>query len=191
MCKAMAKPRSLVQSSNNILATSFIVNLASWGELITNSSPTFSMSGIHFRVILGRREFTTSRVFQRSWNNTFGLTVSHPASLIRYQNFSSSPLRSKWTQHALPASFSAPNELVEASSAPKKVHKAFIALGSNLGNKVDWIEKACDEMVARGINIKRTSCLWETEPMYVTDQEKFVNGACEVRGRELMRKASN
>lgn len=35
-------------------------------------------------------------------------------------------------------------------------------------------------MDARGIKVKRTSSLWETEPMYVHDQDKFVNGACEV-----------
>jgi 2-amino-4-hydroxy-6-hydroxymethyldihydropteridine diphosphokinase/dihydropteroate synthase len=36
-------------------------------------------------------------------------------------------------------------------------------------------------MDARGIKVKRTSSLWETEPMYVLDQDRFVNGACEVR----------
>jgi 7,8-dihydro-6-hydroxymethylpterin-pyrophosphokinase len=42
------------------------------------------------------------------------------------------------------------------------------------------IEQACREMDARGIRVKRTSSLWETDPMYVLDQAKFVNGACEV-----------
>jgi 2-amino-4-hydroxy-6-hydroxymethyldihydropteridine diphosphokinase/dihydropteroate synthase len=58
---------------------------------------------------------------------------------------------------------------------------AYIALGSNLGDRIGWIEKACNEMDARGIRVKRTSSLWETEPMYVLDQDRFVNGACEVR----------
>lgn len=57
---------------------------------------------------------------------------------------------------------------------------AYIALGSNLGDRIGWIEKACNEMDARGIKVKRTSSLWETEPMYVLDQDRFVNGACEV-----------
>lgn len=35
-------------------------------------------------------------------------------------------------------------------------------------------------MEARGIHVKRTSSLWETEPMYYADQDRFVNGACEV-----------
>lgn len=69
-----------------------------------------------------------------------------------------------------------------ASSKPAAptVRTAYIALGSNLGDRIGWIEKACKEMDARGIKVKRTSCLWETEPMYVLDQDRFVNGACEV-----------
>ena len=58
---------------------------------------------------------------------------------------------------------------------------AYIALGSNLGDRVAMIEQACREMDSRGIRVKKTSSLWETEPMYVLDQERFVNGACEVR----------
>lgn len=57
---------------------------------------------------------------------------------------------------------------------------AYIALGSNLGDRVAEIERACNELDRRGIKVKRTSSLWETEPMYVKDQDRFVNGACEV-----------
>jgi 2-amino-4-hydroxy-6-hydroxymethyldihydropteridine diphosphokinase/dihydropteroate synthase len=39
-------------------------------------------------------------------------------------------------------------------------------------------------MTSRGINVLRTSSLWETEPMYVLDQNNFLNGVCEV-GRPL------
>lgn len=60
-------------------------------------------------------------------------------------------------------------------------HHAFIALGSNMGDRVAMIEQACKQMEASGrIRIKRTSSLWETKAMYVLDQDKFVNGACEV-----------
>ncbi|KAF5006386.1 hypothetical protein FDECE_7232 [Fusarium decemcellulare] len=65
------------------------------------------------------------------------------------------------------------------SKGPRKT-TAYIALGSNLGDRVAEIERACNEMDRRGIKVKRTSSLWETEPMYVTDQNRFVNGACEV-----------
>ena len=60
-------------------------------------------------------------------------------------------------------------------------HKAFIALGSNQGDRVSMIEEACRLMDESGvIRILRTSSLWETKAMYVLDQDKFVNGVCEV-----------
>ncbi|KAF2035170.1 folic acid synthesis protein-like protein [Setomelanomma holmii] len=60
-------------------------------------------------------------------------------------------------------------------------NRAFIALGSNLGNRVAMIEQACKEMEATGeMKILRTSSLYETRAMYVLDQDNFVNGACEV-----------
>lgn len=68
-----------------------------------------------------------------------------------------------------------------SSPKPRGPTTAYVALGSNLGNRVGWIEQACREMDSRGIRVKRTSSLWETEPMYVLEQDRFVNGACEVR----------
>ena len=60
-------------------------------------------------------------------------------------------------------------------------HRAFIALGSNLGDRIAMIEKACKEMEVRdNIRIVRTSSLWETKAMYVLDQGNFINGTCEV-----------
>lgn len=56
-----------------------------------------------------------------------------------------------------------------------------IALGSNVGNRVEEIEKACRAIDADpDMRIVATSFLYETKPMYVEDQERFVNGACEV-----------
>ncbi|CAO2652763.1 Nn.00g021740.m01.CDS01 [Neocucurbitaria sp. VM-36] len=50
-----------------------------------------------------------------------------------------------------------------------------------MGDRVAMIEQACKEMEATGkIRIKRTSSLWETKAMYVLEQDKFVNGACEI-----------
>lgn len=66
-----------------------------------------------------------------------------------------------------------------AAAEPAK-KRAYIALGSNLGDRIGWIEQACRAMDARGIRVVRTSSLWETEPMYVLEQAKFANGVCEV-----------
>jgi 2-amino-4-hydroxy-6-hydroxymethyldihydropteridine diphosphokinase/dihydropteroate synthase len=50
-----------------------------------------------------------------------------------------------------------------------------------MGDRIAMIEQACKEMEACGkIKVLRTSSLWETKAMYVLDQDKFVNGACEI-----------
>lgn len=59
-------------------------------------------------------------------------------------------------------------------------YRAFLALGSNLGNRVQMIELAVREMAYRGLTVVRTSALYETEPMYLKTQDSFINGTCEV-----------
>jgi 2-amino-4-hydroxy-6-hydroxymethyldihydropteridine diphosphokinase / dihydropteroate synthase len=60
-------------------------------------------------------------------------------------------------------------------------HRAFIALGSNIGDRFAVIEAACKSMESQGdIRIVQTSGLWETQAMYVEDQDSFLNGACEI-----------
>lgn len=58
---------------------------------------------------------------------------------------------------------------------------AFLGLGSNVGDRFANIEEACRALEKQdNIKLLRTSGLWETEPMYVIDQNRFLNGACEV-----------
>jgi hypothetical protein len=60
-------------------------------------------------------------------------------------------------------------------------HRAFIALGSNMGDRLQMIERACKLLEHSGeISILRTSSLWETKAMYVENQADFLNGVCEV-----------
>lgn len=66
-----------------------------------------------------------------------------------------------------------------ASTSPKH-RDVYLALGSNLGDRRAMIEAACRLMTDRGIRVLRTSHLYETEPMYVENQEKFHNGVCQV-----------
>ncbi|KAK5167192.1 trifunctional dihydropteroate synthetase [Saxophila tyrrhenica] len=57
----------------------------------------------------------------------------------------------------------------------------FIALGSNVGDRLKNIEDACNLMDADpDVRVLRTSSLYETPPMYVEDQERFLNGVCEI-----------
>lgn len=71
-----------------------------------------------------------------------------------------------------------------SSDAENGLHRAYLALGSNLGNRVETIESALREMSDRGLIILRTSALYETKPMYLENQEAFINGACEVCGTD-------
>lgn len=59
-------------------------------------------------------------------------------------------------------------------------HRAYIGLGSNEGDTLQNIEKACGLLGALDIHIKRTSLLYETKPMYLDAQPMFTNAVCEV-----------
>ncbi|KAK0669299.1 putative dihydropteroate synthase [Cercophora samala] len=116
------------------------------------------------------RNLRVSRIQQRPFSQT-APSLSDSLSFKKYtlsRNF-------KPKEVNLPAKMASP-----PPQDPARKRLAYIALGSNLGDRIGWIEKACAELDARGIKVKRTSSLWETEPMYVLDQDRFVNGACEV-----------
>lgn len=76
--------------------------------------------------------------------------------------------------------------VVEESSgggAAKKsntVHTAYLALGSNLGQREDNIYKAL-KVLAESCDIISTSALYQTPPAYVVDQPAFLNAACKIR----------
>jgi 2-amino-4-hydroxy-6-hydroxymethyldihydropteridine diphosphokinase/dihydropteroate synthase len=56
--------------------------------------------------------------------------------------------------------------------------KYVIALGSNMGDRFGWIERACREMEVAGLRIYATSGLFQTTAMYVENQDDFLNGVC-------------
>ncbi|RDL33734.1 uncharacterized protein BP5553_08102 [Venustampulla echinocandica] len=135
------------------------------------------------RVLIKARGFIPARLPRsRRSNASIPLTISivatrHLSSLAagRKKETSYSPRQlSPSIQRALD------DVLSKMQPEVKRAPRAYVALGSNLGDRVDWIEKACNEMQSYGIHILRTSSLWETDPMYVMDQEKFLNGVCEV-----------
>ncbi|KAL2912186.1 trifunctional dihydropteroate synthetase [Polyrhizophydium stewartii] len=71
-----------------------------------------------------------------------------------------------------------PLERTVAAASPATV---FLAVGSNLGNRVANIEQAIARLTAAGVTIADTSFLYETSPMYVTDQPLFLNACLKVR----------
>ena len=60
-------------------------------------------------------------------------------------------------------------------------HTAYIALGSNMGDREKLITDAVKKLDSvRGCTVKRVSDLIETPPYGVTDQEDFLNGCLEL-----------
>lgn len=58
-------------------------------------------------------------------------------------------------------------------------HVVYLALGSNLGDRVKHIEFGLSELSAKA-TLLDTSFLYETRPMYVVDQPLFLNAACKI-----------
>lgn len=60
------------------------------------------------------------------------------------------------------------------------MHTAYIALGSNLGDRKANLEEAVSFVAAAGIKVVKVSSWLETEPYGVTDQPMFMNGVMQV-----------
>ena len=70
--------------------------------------------------------------------------------------------------------------------APEDKHVVFIAMGSNLGNRVGTIEKSLEALRDSGIRVHDVSGLYESDPMYVEEQPRFLNAVCKVPCSHLM-----
>ncbi|KMT20892.1 2-amino-4-hydroxy-6-hydroxymethyldihydropteridine diphosphokinase [Clostridium cylindrosporum] len=60
------------------------------------------------------------------------------------------------------------------------MNKAYIAFGSNIGDRHKAVEDAFVMIEQRGMRITAKSKMYETEPYGYTDQPPFLNGAIEV-----------
>ena len=58
---------------------------------------------------------------------------------------------------------------------------AYVALGSNLGDKEKNLRRALLLLVQQGVEVLKVSSFITTEPYGVTDQPQFLNAVCEVR----------
>ncbi|KAJ3033213.1 trifunctional dihydropteroate synthetase [Rhizophlyctis rosea] len=92
---------------------------------------------------------------------------------------------------APPATSTGLNKSVAPTTAPPSDHHistqsalphiAFLAFGSNLGDRAHNIEEALTRLGKAGtVRIDDTSFLYETAPMYKTDQPQFLNGVIKV-----------
>jgi 2-amino-4-hydroxy-6-hydroxymethyldihydropteridine diphosphokinase len=60
--------------------------------------------------------------------------------------------------------------------------QAFISLGSNQGDRSGFLLLAVSGMLDGGLPVHRLSQIYETEPVGVIDQPKFLNMVAELRG---------
>ena len=57
----------------------------------------------------------------------------------------------------------------------------YIGIGSNLGDRQKYIDRAIEELKKnKNIRLKRSSSIYETEPISDIPQGKFLNGVLEV-----------
>ena len=57
---------------------------------------------------------------------------------------------------------------------------AYIALGSNVGDRLSNLQRAIDALKSE-LNVVKASAVYETAPMYVVDQPAFLNAAIEAQ----------
>jgi 2-amino-4-hydroxy-6-hydroxymethyldihydropteridine diphosphokinase / dihydropteroate synthase len=69
---------------------------------------------------------------------------------------------------------------MSAGERPAKPARVVVALGSNLGDRIGHIESALQLMRENGVNVAKTSPLYESKAAYYEDQGPFINGACEI-----------
>ncbi|MGO5074929.1 2-amino-4-hydroxy-6-hydroxymethyldihydropteridine diphosphokinase [Clostridium sporogenes] len=60
------------------------------------------------------------------------------------------------------------------------MHTAYVAFGSNMGEKENYIKRALEKIEQKGIKIIKVSPIYETEPYGVLDQDSFLNGVVKI-----------
>ena len=61
------------------------------------------------------------------------------------------------------------------------MHKVFIGLGSNIGDRLENIQNAISEISShKKIKLVEKSTVYETEPMYYKYQDNFLNMVVEI-----------
>ena len=58
--------------------------------------------------------------------------------------------------------------------------RAFLGLGSNLGDRQAAIDEALEALGHAGTRVSKRSPLYETEPWGLLEQPRFINAACEI-----------
>ena len=72
--------------------------------------------------------------------------------------------------------------LPDKCSIPPGWHTAYIAFGSNVGDRLQFIETALKLLEENPlVKLTNVSSIFQSTPMYVKDQDKFLNGCIEIK----------
>lgn len=137
--------------------------------------------GAFWKSFLPQTIYTRPRTSRRRITSSSGVSIVTPRrwTTSSYSDVSTCKPNPHYSTYINYGSYRADSANLEALKADGK-SRFFVALGSNVGDRLDMIEKGCLEMEKEEIQIFRTSGLWETKAMYVEDQANFLNGVCEV-----------
>ncbi|MHB8659285.1 MAG: 2-amino-4-hydroxy-6-hydroxymethyldihydropteridine diphosphokinase [Solirubrobacteraceae bacterium] len=70
---------------------------------------------------------------------------------------------------------------MSASRGPAEGRLAYLGLGSNIGDRRDHLQAAVYRLAERGIEVRASSSLYETEPVgLVLDQPEFLNACLQI-----------
>jgi len=68
---------------------------------------------------------------------------------------------------------------IKSPALPAHEQSVILSLGSNMGDRVKYVEEAIENLKNLG-TVRRVSSMYETDPMYVTDQGPFLNACIEL-----------
>ncbi len=107
----------------------------------------------------------------------YRLTTANSTPRFRYYQSSTWLL----AQQRCQSSCAVNDEENDADANEEKRRKAYLAVGSNMGNTYQNIANALSSLQFNGsVKLLHTSFLRTTAPMYVTDQPNFLNGAVQI-----------
>jgi 7,8-dihydro-6-hydroxymethylpterin-pyrophosphokinase (HPPK) len=167
--RSISTSRSLTRNLSLSKSILYCPSISASGRCQSNASSTIRTPSWYRKALELRRQ--DQRIGERHYAKAAGLVVCRETSPDATPSVSNPKNSGAGTPYG---------------TRDTTMHRAMIALGSNIGDRVNMIEQACEMMASRGLHVKATSCLYETAPMYVTDQEPFLNGVCEVRKNSIV-----
>lgn len=183
-------PYSVPSNLENILVISDLIAFASiglnqWEKSVTQRIKlsfllSFSSIESHYFPVDSFIQNVLNFIHISKFSTVEGLSHSLTNYILTGYPFTKAQLKLE-KLNALSQAISAVINITRHKPSIVQENIVFLALGSNLGNKLENIHKALDLLKQlNGIQLIKTSFLYQTKPMYYLDQDIFLNCACQV-----------